>query len=275
MRKGIIFSATLHAGIIGATLVAWPHAVSDLPSELLPAIPVELVTVADVSNIAPAVVEQPPLEPAPPPEVVEPPPPPEPEVVPEPEPEPAPEVVTPPEPAPEAEPEVAEAPPPRRPAIPRRRPPPRPQQPEFNLDNVLAMLGERERPRQPAPPAAREAEQPVRGLGAQNAMTLDIRDALLAQMRECWNVPVGAPNPEQLIVEVRVFLARDGDLAQPPQLTPGSRTAATRNSYMNAAAQAALRAVNICAPYRGLPADRYDVWREIVMTFDPSKMVGR
>jgi hypothetical protein len=275
MRKGILFSATLHAGIIGATLVAWPHAVADSPSEILPAIPVELVQVADVSNIAPAVVEEPPPEPEPPPEVVEPPPPPEPEAVPEPEPEPAPEVVTAAEPEPEPEPEVAQAAPPQRPLGPRRRPPPRPQQREFNLDNVLALLGEREASRPPPPPAAREAEQPVRGLGAQNAMTLDIRDALLNQMRECWNVPVGAPNPEQLIVQVRVFLARNGDLAQPPQLMPESRAAATRNSYMNAAAQAALRAVNICAPYRGLPVDRYDVWREIVMTFDPSKMVGR
>ena len=43
MRKGIIFSATLHAGIIGATLVAWPHAIAESPEEMLPAIPVDLV----------------------------------------------------------------------------------------------------------------------------------------------------------------------------------------------------------------------------------------
>ncbi len=275
MKKGIIFSATLHAGILGATLVAWPHAIPDLSSELLPAIPVDLVTVADISNIAPAVMEEPP---APPPEEVAPPPPeeiaeappPEPEAEPEPEPE---KVEAPP---PEPEPEVAASPPPPRiPAIPRRRPePPRPQQ-EFNVDNVLALL-DRTAPRpQAPPPAARVEERAFRGLGAQNAFTLDIRDALLAQMRECWNVPAGAPNPEQLIVEVRVFLARDGDLAQPPQLMPQSRAAAARDSYVNAAANAALRAVNICAPYRGLPTDRYDAWREIVMTFDPSKMMGR
>jgi hypothetical protein len=106
-------------------------------------------------------------------------------------------------------------------------------------------------------------------------MTMDIIAALQAQMRECWNMPAGAPNPEQLVVTVRVFLARDGDLAQPPQLTPESRSAAARNSYVNAAAQAALRAVHSCAPYRDLPPDRHDQWRELDMVFDPKKLLGQ
>jgi len=64
---------------------------------------------------------------------------------------------------------------------------------------------------QTAPQAnAKVAETTQKGFGEQTLMTIDIRDALLAQMRECWNVPVGAPNPEQLIVQVRVFLAPDG-----------------------------------------------------------------
>ena len=104
---------------------------------------------------------------------------------------------------------------------------------------------------------------------------MDLKDALLAQMRECWNVPVGAPNPEQLIVQVRVFLAQDGSLAQPPQLEPASRAATAGNPYMRTAAEAALRAVSVCEPYKRLPPEKYEAWREIVMTFDPSKMIGR
>jgi hypothetical protein len=88
-------------------------------------------------------------------------------------------------------------------------------------------------------------------------------------------VPAGAPNPEQLIVQVRVFLAPDGNLLQPPQLEPATRAAAASNQYMRTAAEAASRAINVCAPYKRLPTDKYDAWREIVMTFDPSKMIGR
>jgi hypothetical protein len=275
MRKGIFASGALHAGIVVATVVAWPHAAPNLASEMPPAIPVELVTVAEASNIAPSVVEEPP---APPLEEPAPPPPEEVAEAKPPEPEPAPEAAEPkpvPDPAPEpaAKPEETVAAP-RNPIVPRRRPQAAPQQ-NFDLDNVLALL-DRRAPRPAPPPASASVDDvPRRGIGAQNAFTLDISDALLAQMRDCWNVPVGAPDPEQLIVQVRVFLARDGDLAQPPQLMPDSRIAATRNTYVNAAAQAALRAVNVCAPYRGLPTDRYESWREIVMTFDPSKMVGR
>jgi hypothetical protein len=44
---------------------------------------------------------------------------------------------------------------------------------------------------------------------------------------------------------------------------------------MRTAAEAALRAVSVCEPYKRLPLNKYDAWHEIVMTFDPSKMIGR
>jgi hypothetical protein len=138
---------------------------------------------------------------------------------------------------------------------------------------VLALL-DKQAPKPAVPANAKPSESTVRGLGAQNALTVDLKDALLSQMRECWNVPVGAPNPEQLIVQVRIFLAQDGSLAQPPQLEPATRAAAAANPYMRTAAEAALRAINVCEPYKHLPEDKYDTWREIVMTFDPSKMTG-
>jgi hypothetical protein len=175
-------------------------------------------------------------------------------------------------------PKVVEAKPPPAPPVPRQRPKPEPPQPQFSVDSVLALLESRAPPKAaptPAPPPqAQIADAPQKGLGAQTASTLDLRDTLLAQIRECWNVPVGAPTPEKLIVQVRVFLARDGSLAQPPLLEPQTRAAAASNPYMRTAAEAALRAVNVCEPYKLLPPDRYDSWREIVMTFDPSRMIG-
>lgn len=261
MRRGIAISAALHAGIIGASLIAWPHAL-DLPAEEeTPVVPVDVVTIAETTNVAPTVTEQ---QPAPPPEEPTPPAPKEEPAPPPPEAAPSPE----PKPVEQAE----EKPkPPRAPAIPRPRPEPEKPQ-NFDVDSVLALLDKRA-PKAAPPANAPAAEQTVKGIGAQNALTVDIKDALLAQIRECWNVPVGAPHPEQLIVQVRVFLAPDGHLAQPPQLTPDSRAAAASSTYMRAAADAALRAISVCEPYHGLPAEKYDAWREIVMTFDPSKMV--
>jgi hypothetical protein len=270
LKRSYIASGALHALVIAAASFAWPHAF-ELSEERSDIIPVELMTVADVTNVQPKVVVQPretqPLEIPPPPPPRVPPPPPLEEI------EVAPDEEKAPEPPPPEPKQIVEAvKPPQTPPTPRQRPRPEPPQPQFNVDSVLALLDSRAP--KAAPPPAPVAETTTKGIGAQNASTLDLRDALLAQIRECWNVPVGAPTPEKLIVQVRVFLARDGSLAQPPLLEPSTRAAAASNPYMRTAAEAALRAVNVCEPYKLLPADRYDAWREIVMTFDPSRMIG-
>jgi hypothetical protein len=271
LKRSLIASGALHVAVIAAASFAWPHAfeLSEEPSDV---IPVELMTVAEATNVVAKVVEQPPepKEPEAQPPAPPPPPPEEVEVAP-----PLPEEKPTPPPEP---PKVVESKPPPAPPVPRQRPKPEPPQPQFSVDSVLALLDSKAPKQAPTPPTpppqAQIAEAPQKGLGAQTASTLDLRDALLSQIRECWNVPVGAPTPEKLIVQVRVFLARDGSLAQPPLLEPGTRAAAASNPYMRTAAEAALRAVNVCEPYKLLPADRYDAWREIVMTFDPSRMIG-
>jgi outer membrane biosynthesis protein TonB len=272
LKRSIVVSGTLHLAVIVAATVAWPHALV-LSDESPPTVPVDLVTVADVTNIAPTVeetkkTEPPPEAPAPPQPAVAAPPPPQAEVAP-------PDLDKTPTPKPKELPKQAEqtTPAPPKPALPRRKPQPTPQA-KFDVDSVIALLDKRE-PKPEAPPAnAKPAEQTVKGIGTQDAMTMDIKDALLAQMRACWNVPIGAPNPEQLIVQVRVFLAPDGRLLQ-AQVEPATRAAAATNPFIRAAAEAASRAINSCSPYKYLPPDRYDSWREIVMTFDPSKMIGR
>jgi len=272
LKRSIVVSGALHLAVIAAATVAWPHAMN-LSDESPPVVPVDLVTIADVTNIAPTVeevkkVEPPPETPTPPEPAAAPPPPPEAEVAP-PDPDKA------PTPKPKELPKQAEqtTPAPPKPALPRRKPQPD-SQAKFDVDSVLAMLDKRAPKAEAPPPNAKPAEQTVKGIGAQDALTMDIKDALLAQMRECWNVPAGAPNPEQLIVQVRVFLAPSGAVLQ-AQLEPASRAAAAANPFMRTAAEAASRAIQICSPYKRLPPDRYDAWREIVMTFDPSKMIGR
>jgi hypothetical protein len=265
LKRSIVASAALHFGIVAA-VVFWPHGAIP-PDESLDVVPVDLVTVADVTNVAATVEEKKP-DAAPPEE------PPAPESAPVPPPEaeaePAPsepdQRLTPPK-------QAEETTPPENPVLPRQKPKPDAPQ-KFDVDSVLAMLNKRT-PSAPAPANAKVADTTQKGLGDRTAFTADLKDTLLSQMRQCWNVPVGAPNPEQLIVQVRVFLSADGSLAQPPQLEPGTRAAAASNPYMRTAAEAALRAINVCEPYKHLPPEHYDAWREIVMTFDPSKMIGR
>jgi hypothetical protein len=270
MRKGIIASAALHIGVIGATLITWPSR-ADLGEEIT-SVPVELVTLSDVTNIQAAVREPPPPLAPPPVEAITPVIEPEEmqiEAMPQPEPEPL------PEPVPEPEPEVSEVVPEPEPPPP-PRPTPRPEEPEeeFDLDSVIALL-DNSQPRAVQTQSAPVEEAPRQGIGAQNAMTASLQALIVSQMEQCWNVPAGAPNAEQLLVGVTFYLLRNGELARPPQLTAATRSAMASNPYLRAAAESALRAVNICAPYRNLPVDQYAQWQEITVTFDPARMVGR
>src|SRR5579863_7723576 len=58
LRRSVVASGFLHLAVITAASVAWPMTF-DLPDETPPAIPVELVKVADVTNVAPAVPDPP------------------------------------------------------------------------------------------------------------------------------------------------------------------------------------------------------------------------
>ena len=275
---GLLGSALLHAGIIGATLFTFAHKL-DVTEESPPVVPVDLVTIAAKTNLIATVKQRPKEEskeeePTPPrPQKLEAPPrQPEPqkrEALPELKPVEAP----PPEPV-ATEPAVKPPPPP-----PKARPKPEPKaeapekKEEFDINKITALLDKRDAA-QPSSPRARLADKTVKGFGPQTAMTMDLQDSLRSQIQQCWSPPIGAPHPDELVVEFELFLKPDGSVAQPPQLSAESQGAVGRDSFTRAAAEAARRAIYTCAPYK-LPADRYSQWQDITLTFDPRQMVDQ
>ena len=266
---GLIAAVLLHVAIIGATLFTFTHKL-DITAEEAPVVPVDLVTLAPKTNLRTMVKEQPK---APPKDDVQPAPPtPQPVVTPPP-PQPKPEV---PDQAP-SEPTIAKAEPapvplPKPEDKPKPVTPPKPVKQAFDINNIDALLNKQ----QPAAASARNAKvgpRNVKAFGAADAMTADLQDSLRSQIAQCWSPPVGAPRAEDLIVDFDLFLNKDGSVAQTPQLTGDSASAASGNPYTRAAAEAARRAIYECAPYK-MPADRYDQWREInPFHFDPRQMM--
>jgi hypothetical protein len=234
---GLVGSLVLHAGVIAVTFFTWSHKL-DILDQSSPIVPVDLVTIADKTNIAPMVKDEPqPIEEqltAPPPVAMQP---------------PKFEV------APEAKP------------VPVQKPKPE----AFDINNIKAMLDRRQAA---APKNAKAGSQNVKGFGDQSAMTADLRAMLQSEIYKCWSPPVGVPHPENLIVSYELFLNRDGSVAQPPQLTADSAAAAASDPYMRAAAESARRAIYTCAPYK-LPADRYNQWHDVAFTFHPRDMMGQ
>src|SRR3954470_14646332 len=174
---GLIGSALLHVGIIGATLFTFAHKL-DITEESAPVVPVDLVTIASKTNITPMVKERPKL----PPKENEQPTPPEPqktEAAPEPTPQPK-KMDAPPEPKPvetpppleAVAPEPVKTPPPPPKATPKPEPKAaaEPKKEKFDIDKVMALIDKRS-PAEKSAPNARVGEKNIKGFGAQNAMT--------------------------------------------------------------------------------------------------------
>ena len=84
-----------------------------------------------------------------------------------------------------------------------------------------------------------------------------------ARLKECWHPPV-AGGGRQLTAALRVALRRDGSLAGPPELVEAS---ASPDAV--ALVTSAKQMLAACGPYGFLPAESYDTWKALSLTFSP------
>jgi hypothetical protein len=123
--------------------------------------------------------------------------------------------------------------------------------------------------------SAQQQERHVRGSPNANPMeplSMTVIDMIKAQIYKCWNVPAGAKNAAELVVPVHVRLAEDGSV-----LSAEAVDTARMNTdpFYRAAAESAVRAVRICSPLQNLPANKYQVWKDMTLVFNPKDMVGQ
>jgi colicin import membrane protein len=155
--------------------------------------------------------------------------------------------------------------------IPQRRPKPKPkpQPPKFNPNQIAALLDRRDTQRNAA--TGRELNAGVAfGLSSGTAAQLSQSelDALRRRLAQFWNPPVGARDPRELIVQIRMQLNRDGTLAAPPQvLTSGN------GRLFMAARDSAVRAIFRGQPFTMLNPANYETWKDVEITFDPRDMI--
>jgi hypothetical protein len=250
-RYGVALSALFH-GLIFATAFLTFQRNFNTPEESH-VVPVDLVTIADKTNVA---AQAPPV--------------PEPQKVID---RPPPVLEAPPEPQLQQI-EPAPLPPIPKFDIAKEKPADKPKPtPKEMAQDFNALLNKLTTPDKPVK-TAKAGPRVIQGIGTGNLMTADIADALKSQMRRCWSPPTGAPDARDLIVDFDLSLNPDGTVGR-LQMTPGTAAAAAGNAYTRAASEASSRAVYQCQPYR-LPPDRYAQWREInPLRFDPREMMGQ
>ncbi len=302
MVRGLPASLFLHAAVLGAGYLVWPYVGTSVVEDEFVIVPVELVDVGEITNVAPVIeppeeVEEPEPEEEPEPVLPEEPesddpieeepderdlpeddistaseaPPPEPDeedVVPDLEKDPE-------EEEPEPEPEKPEPPKPEKPKAPNPTPKANPLD-SFLDDADSTFESERQTKRASQPPPKTEerllketppVQEPRRGAGDRSANTVRIEQLLYNQIYPCWDGVADQPKPERLNVSMRAELDAEGNIIDVELVRPTRAPIGDRS--MSLAVERALRAVRKCQPYR-LPKDDYELWKVANINLGPA-----
>lgn len=138
---------------------------------------------------------------------------------------------------------------------------------DFDPNKIAALLDRREPQRQKI---ASETLVPTASLGVNRgtakSLSMSELDAIKRKLYALWNPPRGE-NPQEMIVTFRFKLKRDGTLDGGPLVMTSGKS----QNFM-IARENANRAIFQAQPYV-LPSDKYDLWKEMEITFDPSELL--
>ena len=292
MNRYVTYSVLFHLGVVVFAYLGLPS-FRDIEPAPLP-VSVEILTVAEATNVPTKAKEPPkPVEkPTPPPPVPEvaskaPPAPPEPEApVPE-------DVALVPEAQPKPKPKAKQKPKPEdkpKKASPKPRPKPKPKKkptPPDPFASVLKTLEdlksappkEDEKPKEKEKPAPTFEEQMENALETKTqrqdigpSLTISEIDLVRQQIARCWNLPAGAKDAHEMVVDLRVLMNPDGTVSN-AQIENQAQMAL--DPFFRAMAESALRAVlnPNCSPLK-LPPEKYENWKEMSLQFNPKEMFG-
>lgn len=303
MKKAALYSALLHGLIFILLALGLPDFKKNRDDLWIP-IPVEILEVGEITQSPAPMPEPTPEEKKPEPKKEPEKPKPEPKKEDAPTPKPAPEPELPPVPEPpvkETEPQLPPAPEPpvkepepkpveKKPEPAQKKAPPKPKakpkppkkkepqkkkikknKPADDFESVLKDLTDikKEVEKKDAQDSSSTSKQSVGKLGP--SVTVSELDALRRHLRPCWNLPAGAKDGRQLVVEVRLFMNPDGTVRDARLL---SSSKSNQNPFYRTAAESALRAVKDarCQPFP-LPKQKYDQWKVFVISFNPKDLL--
>ena len=102
-------------------------------------------------------------------------------------------------------------------------------------------------------------------------LSLSEEDALKAQIFGCWSIPLGLPYNENLLVRIRLQLKPDGSIIR-TEILDHARMNKPGQGFYKVLAESALRAVKLCQPLR-VPSSGYERWKELQLNFDAREML--
>ena len=170
-------------------------------------------------------------------------------------------------------PKVAEIAPPK---VELKKAQPKPPPPDFNavLKNLVKQKPQETTPN-PTPSPSKAPPQAATGALAllSDKLSNSEMGALQRQLAQCWNIPAGAKDAQNLAVDLDVEVGPDRVVTKVAIVDQGRLGS---DPIYRAAAMSAQRALRMpqCTPLE-LPADKYDEWKSMTLHFDPKEMLGQ
>lgn len=102
-------------------------------------------------------------------------------------------------------------------------------------------------------------------------LTISELDALRQQIQKCWNIPAGARNIEEMVVEIDVTMNENLTVEE---AEIKNKALMLSNPFFRTVAESARRAMFApdCTPLK-LPKGKYEEWKNFTITFNPKEVL--
>lgn len=106
-------------------------------------------------------------------------------------------------------------------------------------------------------------------------LSVSEKDMIGIKLRECWNLDPGVRGVQNMLIEIRVFLSREGTVKDVRIL---NKSRYNKDTAFRSVAESARRAVYICdkkndgSPFKIFPENyeqSYDTWKTLLLRFNP------
>lgn len=139
---------------------------------------------------------------------------------------------------------------------------------DFNADDISALLN-----KQDASGGGAKRSTEVASLGGEkktggSKLSQSEMDALKGIIEGNWNVIPGTES-EGIQIKVTFRLDESGAIVGDPEVSVVGASGSAASVWKGSA----LRAVKKSAPFKNLPADKYDAWSEVEVNFDPTELM--
>ena len=156
------------------------------------------------------------------------------------------------------------------------KPKPKPEPPKpVDMASVLKNVAKLKKD---APVAEKEQAAKPEPRGSQSniankPLSISELDAIRRQIERCWNVPAGAKDAQDMVVEIHVDMNPDRTVREFKVVNSARMNS---DQYFRAMAESAVRAILRCGRDQPLqlPPDKYDTWRSFTLSFNPREMLG-